>query len=136
MLVSGTFWSGDSFRIMDLIDRKELICVLSDPIIEEYNKVLQSDRIIEKIVDNGLILPRVVQKIIENSAIVKPEKRFKIIKADPDDDKFIEAAVEGRSDYIISQDRHLLRIKEFRSIGILSPKDFLRLYYDRTRSRK
>ena len=48
VLISGTFWTGDSFRILDLIDRKKIICVLSEQIIEEYYKTAQSNEIIEK----------------------------------------------------------------------------------------
>ena len=63
--------------------------------------------------------------MIQISIFVKPKKRIQIVKDDPDDDKFIEAAVEGRAKYIISQDKHLLRIKEFEGIKIMKPEEFL-----------
>jgi len=56
---------------------------------------------------------RTVEKIVFMSTIVEPDKKFKVIKDDPDDDKFLDCAVEGGVDFIISQNKHLLKIKPF-----------------------
>ncbi len=57
--------------------------------------------------------------------LVEPEEEVNIVKDDVSDNKFVEAAVIGKADYIITQDNHLLKIKEFKGIKILTPKDFL-----------
>jgi predicted nucleic acid-binding protein len=59
--------------------------------------------------------------------LVNLSRHFAAIREDPEDDKFIDCAVEGQADYIISKDGHLLQIKAFRGIPIYSPKEFLRL---------
>ena len=65
--------------------------------------------------------------IIESKAIiVVPKVSFNAVKTDPDDNKFIDAAVEGDADFIVSQDGDLLDIKEFQSIKILHPTDFVK----------
>lgn len=46
-------------------------------------------------------------------------------EGDSDDDKFLECAVEGNANFIVSQDSHLLKLKEFRGIRILTPSAFL-----------
>ena len=46
---------------------------------------------------------------------------------DPDDDKFLEAAVNGRADVIVSGDQDLLKLNPFRGIAILTPT----VYVDR-----
>ncbi|MBN1386003.1 putative toxin-antitoxin system toxin component, PIN family [Candidatus Woesearchaeota archaeon] len=117
-------WTGDSFRILDLIDRKELKCILSMEIIKEYNRVMSSGEIIEKSRKNNLKISNIIRKVIMNSIIVEPKTRINIVE-DKDDNKFIEAAVEGKADYIISQDNHLLKIKEYRGIRIMTPREFL-----------
>ncbi|MCD4666521.1 putative toxin-antitoxin system toxin component, PIN family [archaeon] len=128
ILVSGTFWSGDSFKIMNLIDKKIVQSILSKEIIKEYNKILHSDEIIEKVENKDLIISKVIQKVIMNSIIVEPKRRINVVKDDPDDDKIIEVAVEGKSDYIVSQDKHLLKIKQFEDIKIITPKEFLEIF--------
>jgi len=44
---------------------------------------------------------------------------------DPHDDKFLELAVNGNAEYIISGDRDLLSLHPFREIAIVTPRDFL-----------
>ena len=44
---------------------------------------------------------------------------------DPDDNRILEAAVAGSADVIVSGDKHLLRMKEFRGIEILKVDEFL-----------
>ena len=127
VLVSATFWTGDSFKILDLVDKKKVKSVSSKPIIEEYDRVIKSDEIIEKIENKDLIVSKVIQNVLSNSTIVDPKRQVTICE-DPDDNKFLEAAVEGKVDFIVSQDKHLLKIKEFEGIKIVTPKEFLREY--------
>lgn len=61
--------------------------------------------------------------IIENSIMVDPLEAIKAVKDDPEDDKFIEAAVYGEADFIVSQDKHLLKLKEYNKIKILRPEE-------------
>jgi putative PIN family toxin of toxin-antitoxin system len=44
---------------------------------------------------------------------------------DPNDDMFLEVAVNGSADYLVSGDADLLALHPFRGISILSPADFL-----------
>ncbi len=127
ILVSGTFWSGDSFKILELIDQRKIELIISEEIIKEYYKVINSEEIIEKIKDKDLILNKSVQKIILNSTIVKPKEKFNIIKEDEEDNKIIECAIEGKADYVISKDNHLLKLKEFKGIKIIKPEFFLNI---------
>jgi hypothetical protein len=47
------------------------------------------------------------------------------ITEDPADDMFLRCAHAGRAQYILSGDRHLLALKTYRRIKILSPAAFL-----------
>jgi putative PIN family toxin of toxin-antitoxin system len=44
---------------------------------------------------------------------------------DPKDDKFVEAAVNGRADVIVTGDKDLLDLNPFRGIAIVTPADYL-----------
>lgn len=59
--------------------------------------------------------------------VIPGKKDLRVIQADPDDDKFVIAAVEGFADYIVSGDHHLLDVKKYEDITILSPNDFLNI---------
>ena len=58
---------------------------------------------------------------------VAPQEDITAVEDDPDDDKFLEAAVAGDVDYLVSGDEHLLSLDSFRGIEIVEPRTF----YDR-----
>jgi predicted nucleic acid-binding protein len=46
-----------------------------------------------------------------------------VVAADPDDDRFLELAVDGRADLVVSGDPHLLRLGAFSGIPVVTPAD-------------
>jgi len=64
-------------------------------------------------------------EILPYTKIVKVSFKFdKDICRDRDDQKFLELAISGRADYIVSGDKDLLDLKEINKIKIISPKQF------------
>lgn len=61
---------------------------------------------------------------------VDPDLQPKVVIADPDDDVVVACAVAGDADYIVSGDRHLLKLGEHNDIPILRPTIFLALLDD------
>lgn len=53
-----------------------------------------------------------------------PQEDITAVEDDPDDDKFLEAAVAGDVDYLVSGDGHLLSLDSFRGIDIVEPRTF------------
>jgi predicted nucleic acid-binding protein len=51
------------------------------------------------------------------------------VQDDPDDNKFIECALECKANYIISGDTHLLNLKEYEGIKIIKSSEFLKVFY-------
>lgn len=63
----------------------------------------------------------------ESAELVFPTHRATGATTDPDDEKILEAALAAEADYIVSGDKkHLLVLKEYEGIPILSPGEFLR----------
>ena len=50
---------------------------------------------------------------------------LRVVLADPDDDKFIECALVGRADWVVSGDRHLLSMQRYRNISIVNATEFV-----------
>lgn len=61
---------------------------------------------------------------------VEPEENIAAVEADPDDDKFLQAAVAGNVEYVVSGDQHLLDLDSFRGIEIVTPRTFYELLDD------
>ena len=127
VLISSTFWEGDSFRIIKKVENKEIDLILSKEIIKEFFGVLRYEEIQDKIKDKNLEVKMTIDKLVSISFIIDPKEKLNVVEDDPDDDKILECAVEGDVNYIVSQDKHLLKLKEFRSIKIINPKEFLEI---------
>ena len=77
--------------------------------------------------NKNLEIIRTIEKIVSISTIIEPTQKLDIVKEDPDDNIILECALEGNVDYIISQDNHLLKLKEFKGIKIINPEEFLKI---------
>ncbi len=65
-------------------------------------------------------------KLLENEAIiVEPTDVLGIVKDDESDNRYLECAVKGKVQYVISGDKHLLDIGEYRGVVILPPVAFV-----------
>ncbi|MEX0974523.1 MAG: PIN domain-containing protein [Bacillota bacterium] len=64
---------------------------------------------------------------LPNTLVVVPEDRVTCIIDDPDDDRFLECAIAGVVDCIVSGDEHLLGLGVFRGISIVSPREFIEM---------
>lgn len=129
-LISSTFWYGASDKIIARVEAKEMQLILSGEIIKEYIDVLEYEEIQDKIRDKQLVMKHTVKKIISISTIIEPKIKLDVVKDDPDDNKILECALAGNVDCIISNDKHLLKLKKFENIPILKPDDFLKLLHN------
>src|SRR3989339_103601 len=120
IFISGIFWKGSSNRVITNWKEGKFTLVTSLEVISEIIKVLKDFKI--RLSDE--IIKEWVDLIVRNSIIVEPKDKIKIVKNDPKDNIFIETAVAGNVDYIVSQDNHLLKLKEFRGIKIITPEEF------------
>ena len=95
--------------------------VLSEEIMSEYEVVLNRPK---------FRLPvRVVQELLDHiskeAKWVVPASDIGANARDPSDNKFLEAAVVGQADWLVSGDTDLLDIEEFEGILIIPPWEFL-----------
>ncbi len=120
VFISGIFWKGSSNRVITNWKEGKFSLVTSLETVSEIINVLKDFKI--KLSDD--MMKEWVDLIIRNSIIVEPKEKIAIVKDDPKDDIFIETAVAGDVNYIVSQDNHLLKLKEFRRIKIFTPEEF------------
>lgn len=123
VFISSIFWSGNySSQVIAAWKNGEFTLITSKEIIDELVKTLRDFKI--KMPEE--MIQEWKDVLTNNSIPVEPLKRIKIVKDDPDDDKFLEAALEGDSEFIITQDKHLLKLKDYQGIKIITPEEFLK----------
>jgi len=127
VFVSGAFFSGPPYQILQAWRDGEIQILLSPAILEEYHRVMLelSARF------SGIESPPLVDFLAVHSEIVLPPPLPPVIRDDPSDNKFLECALAGKAACIVSGDRHLLSLSQFKGITILKPRDFMHKYLGR-----
>lgn len=110
-------------KINDAWRAGKFLLVVSEEIVSEYLEVLQRSKFHLRSRTVAIIIARVYRK----AEFVLPQEQIANIQPDPKDDRFLEAAIAGNADFIVSGDKHLLDLKEFRSIQIITGREFLDL---------
>ena len=106
--------------VLEKWDQGKFTVVVTSDILDEYFQVINRPKFKLK----QETIDKITRYLYQFSEFVVPEEQIRVIQADPKDDKFLEAAVAGKVDFIVSGDNHLLELKEFRSIPIISGREF------------
>ena len=126
--LSGIFWDGEASKILEKSENKDLQIIISEEILSEIITVLNRESKFQKYISNlKLSMEDLLRTILSISTLIETKTKLDIIKADPKDNIILEAALDGKVDYIVSYDSHLLNMIEFRGIKIISPGEFLKI---------
>jgi len=124
VFISGIFFTGPPSQIIKAFGNQRLQIVLSKKILDEYRRVAAT-----------LLLRFPTTEIIPFIELVTiygefvDTKGFRVsVCDDPDDNKFLECAIAGQCNIIISGDKHLLRLSGYNGIAVLSPRNFVDNY--------
>jgi len=119
VLLSSTLWDGSSSqKLLFKLIKSDSTIASSKEIIDEYQKVLKRDF---DYTDEETA--NILKKVFEFITLVAPTEQINIIKEDSTDNRIIECAITAKSQYIITYDKHLLKIKEYKNIKILKPEE-------------
>jgi len=119
IFVSGITWQGLPGEILDLWIKGKIQLIISKEIMEEIKRVLNRMQVPEEEIAN------LRSQIIEKAIIVDPQIKISLIKKDPSDNKFLECAIEGQADFIVSGDKHLLEFEAINDIKIITARKML-----------
>ena len=97
------------------------LCV-SNEILDEYQDIL-GQQITPTIAENLVLL--ILNK--SNVRLIKPHFRMELIKADPDDNKFVDCAFAAGADYLVTEDNHfnILKKTAFPKLNLVTLDEFM-----------
>lgn len=126
--ISGFLWEGNEAELIKKIEGGKASSFISKEILEEIDRVLRRDKFIEILKVANTTADEVLSKIVSLSTIVIGSKlEENVVKEDKNDDKFIECALNAKVGIIVSGDNHLLKLKEYKNIRIMTTSDVLKL---------
>lgn len=127
VLISASFRIKDSIpdQILQKLRDQKFILITTPEILQEIEEVLNREKVLKITKMTEQEIKKFMQDLIDIAFVVPGNVVVQTVEKDPDDDKFLAAAIEGRANYVVSGDKPLLNIKEYQGIKIVSPVDFI-----------
>ena len=122
IVISGAFFNGLPKTILKSVADEKFDVFISDEILKEYHKSV--NEMLEK--DKYHLNFALFEAFMKSIKMIESKSNVKICR-DPDDDKFINCAIDAKAIYIVSGDKDLLTIGQYEDIEIVTAKEF----YDR-----
>lgn len=119
VFLSAFTFGGKPEAVFEMARAGRIQLVVSTPILAELASILSG-----KFSWADEDVREALMAVGRHADLVKPEARLRVLDDDADN-RILECAVEGRADWIVSGDRHLLDLKEFRGIRIIGVSGFL-----------
>jgi putative PIN family toxin of toxin-antitoxin system len=123
VIISAFGWHSTPKSILENVNKGTIINYTSIELLTELIKVVRYP----KLRFPESLQVEIIETVFSISAVTTVAESIDIIKGDPADNRILECAISADVDYIISGDAHLLNLKIFRGIKIVSPSDFLHI---------
>ncbi len=120
ILLSGIGWRGKPYRCLELARQGKVEGLTCEGILDEL-----AEKLTTKLNFSLSQREDTVEDFRSFLRLVEITNTLKVIADDPDDDKVIECAVVGKATHIVTGDHHLLPLKSYRGILIVTAADFL-----------
>jgi putative PIN family toxin of toxin-antitoxin system len=118
--ISAILFGGLPGRFLELAFQGRFTLVTSKPLLDELDEKLRGK--FDLTSEDALA----IRKKIESVAVIEePGFVLHAIPDDPDDNRVLECAVAGKADFIVSGDRHLLRLGSHAGIHVQTAREFL-----------
>jgi len=122
ILVSALLFGGTSEQVFLAGLRGEIQLLTSLSLLEEFERVLK-----KKFSLDIRLVREIIEEVKAVAEIVEVSSHIKAISYPDEDNRVLECAVDGKADFIVTGDtRHILPLKQYSGVKILSPSEFLR----------
>ena len=125
VLVSALLWSGAPHRLLALAETSRIALYTSPALIDELAGVLARHHFTARLNVLRVADEELVANYLKLAHLVLPIPISPVIVADPDDDAVLACALAADAAYIVSGDPHLLSLKRYHAVHIVSPRTFL-----------
>jgi len=120
-------WGGKPAEIIKSAEAKNVSVFLSEDIVAEITQVLTYPKIKNVYKALGLQNEDLIEAVLKIAKFVKVTKKLHVVEEHSADDKFIECAQSAKADYIISGDKHLLKVACYKKTQIVSVSEFIQI---------
>jgi len=129
VLISALIKTGKPRNLLFRMANEETL-VLSKGIIEEFITVTQDARIRKYV--NSRDVNVFLSFLSSHFKLVRVSSKFSVVEADPPDDVILRTAYDAKVNFVVTGDRHLLSLGEFRGIRIVTIDEMMQLLETKT----
>ena len=126
VVASGLLWSGTPAQLIDAAQADEIEVFTSRALLAELTRILRRAKFANVIAASGLSLDELVLGYAEVAQLVHPAPITPVVLRDPDDDHVLACALTAQAELIVSGDTHLLELKAYQGIPIVSAAEALK----------
>jgi uncharacterized protein len=124
-VISGLFWKGAPRQVLDLARNGVITLFTSPELLAELADVLGREKFVKKLEQAQVGVNDLVYGYAALARVIPPAKIQPVILADPDDDRVLACALAAKAKVITSGDSHLLNLKTYEDIKILTANQLL-----------
>lgn len=121
ILISAIAFGGKPKNVLDLVLEEKIIAITSPILLAEFKEIYRKKF---PLLEEDFELT--IKNIEEIFWILQPTKTLDLLR-DNDDNRVLEAALEGKCDYIVTGDKDLLELKSYKTIQIVTAEQFLKI---------
>lgn len=124
VFISALLWTGIPHRLLRLAEEGELTLVTTPEIMQELREVLGRPKFRLRIRTLQTSVAELMESLLSMVEVIPDLPIEPVIKRDPDDDKVLACAVAAQADWLVSGDDHLLSLRRYKEIPIVTPGQF------------
>ncbi len=124
VFISGIFFSGPPYTILEAWRDGSIQLVISPEIFQEYQRV--AEELSAKY--EGIEISDILDLLLVKAEVIEAGTLTERVSADADDDKFLACAISSSSQLVVSGDKHLLDISPYRNVTVFKPRQFVDRY--------
>lgn len=121
VLISGIFWGGTPYKIVECIATDQIQVVVTKNILKEYFEVLNR-------MNPTMEIAKKWQLLLMEKVLITEEVQTVRFSRDSNDDMFVSCALSADTNYIVSGDKDLLTLKTVSNTKIVTPAQFLKIF--------
>ncbi len=124
VLVSGILWRGIPYELLRWAEKQSLIIYTSLDILAEVYRILHYPKFEQYIDKQNASLREIFTKIVSLCTIIQVEQVVSGACSDTEDEKFLSCSLAANVKVLVSGDRHLLDLKQYKSVRIMTAREF------------
>ena len=125
VIVSGLLWRDNPRRVLDCARDGIIEIFTSAELLEELEDVLSREKFAARLEAANVTVSELIAGYSALATVVEAKTIEPVILADPDDDAVLACALMAQCEIIVSGDRHLLDLKDYKEIRILKASEVL-----------